>query len=146
VIEPLELFSEAWAREWCRILNDSDAYRQAGAAWTGAIALVLDADPARGVTAPRAVHLDLAGGSCQEARATSGAVPAATPTVIGASPEIWRRVLAGDIDPLFAIMGGRLQLRSGSLAGLMPHARGAKELVACAREVPTRFPEGWETP
>jgi hypothetical protein len=55
-------------------------------------------------------------------------------------------VLAGDIDPLFAIMGGRLQLRSGSLAGLMPHARGAKELVACAREVPTRFPEGWETP
>jgi hypothetical protein len=55
-------------------------------------------------------------------------------------------VLAGDIDPLFAIMGGRLQLRSGSHAGLMPHARGANALVACAREVPTRFPEGWETP
>jgi hypothetical protein len=28
----------------------------------------------------------------------------------------------------------------------MPHARGAKELVACAREVPTRFPDGWDRP
>ena len=138
-----DLFSDAWAREWCRILDESDAYREAGAGWTGPIALVLDADPERGVAEPRAVRVELADGGCRGGGAVDAADAGAAPTVIGGSAETWRRVLTGELDPLFALMGGKLQVRSGSLSTLMPHARGAKELVNTARRVPTAFPDGW---
>ena len=141
--DPHDLFSEGWARAWCRVLNESEAYRRAGAKWKGPIALVLDPDPARGVDEERAVRVDLDSGQCEQARAVTDGQLEATPTVIGGRPAAWSRVLAGDLDPLFALMSGKLQLRSGSLAELMPHAQGAKELVRSARQVPTRFPDGW---
>lgn len=136
-----ELFSDEWARAWCRVLNESEAYREAGAAWKGAIALVLDPDPDLGVPMARTVTVDLEAGRCHGAATDTG--PDAPRAVIGGTPATWRRVLAGEVDPLLAVMSGKLQLRTGSLAELMPHARGAKELVASARLVPTRFPEGW---
>ncbi len=141
-----DLFSEDWVRAWCRALNESEAYREAGAKWKGPIALVLDPDPARGVDEERAVRLDLDSGRCEEARAVTDGQLEATPTVIGGRPATWSRVLKGDLDPLSALMSGKLQLRSGSLAELMPHAQGAKELVSTARRVPTRFPGGPAAP
>jgi len=126
------------------MLNESEGYREAGAGWVGPIVLTLDEDPARGVPEGRSVRLDLAGGSCRGAQATSNGDAVGEATVIAGSPVTWSRVLRGDVDPLFALMSGKLQLRSGSLAALMPHARSAKELVATARTVPTRFPDGWD--
>ncbi len=127
------------------MLNGSATYREAGASWVGPIALVLDPDPENGVPEGRSVRLDLAGGSCRGAVAATDGAPLGDATVIAGAPTVWSRVLRGDLDPLFAIMSGRLQLRSGSLAELMPHARSAKELVNTARSVPTRFPDGWES-
>jgi len=138
-----ELFSDEWARAWCRVLNESEAYREAGAAWKGTIALVLDPDPDLGVPMARTVRVDLAGGRCHGAATGATDEPDSPRAVIGGAPAIWRRVLAGEVDPLLAVMSGKLQLRAGSLAELMPHARGAEELVASARLVPTQFPEGW---
>jgi len=112
----------------------------------GPIALVLDPDPGRGIPEPRAVRVDLSKGACRGAVTLVDGAVDGTPTVIGGPPATWRRVLAGELDPLFALVGGKLQLRAGSLAALMPHARGAKELVASARQVPTHFPDGWEEP
>lgn len=135
-----ELFSDEWARAWCRVLNESEAYREAGATWKGTIALVLDPDPDLGVPAARTVRVALEAGRCLGAATGDGDQPRAT---IGGAPSTWRRVLAGEVDPLLAVMSGKLQLRDGSLAELMPHARAAKELVASARQVPTLFPDGW---
>ena len=138
-----ELFSDEWARAWCRILNESEAYREAGAAWKGTIALELDPDPELGVPVARTVRVDLALGRCHGA--ATGARDGTDPpkATIGGAPVTWRRILAGEVDPVLAMMSGKLELRSGSLAELMPHARGAKELVTSARQVPTLFPEGW---
>jgi hypothetical protein len=40
-------------------------------------------------------------------------------------------------------MRGRLTLKKGSLASLLPYTSAAKELVVSAREVETIFPEEW---
>ncbi len=55
----------------------------------------------------------------------------------------WKRILAGEVEPLTALMTGKLRLTQGSLAKLLPYVQAAKELVAAARRIPSTFPPGW---
>ena len=57
-------------------------------------------------------------------------------------PETWKRVLAGDLEPIFGIMSGKLELARGSLAKLVPQIAAARELVAAAARIDTVFPAG----
>lgn len=144
--EPPVLFQADWAEAWCAAIEASDAYRRDGAAWSSPLAVVITADPDAGMPQERAVWLDLDGGRCRQARSVDG--PTSTeladiPVVIEGPPAVWARLLAGRLEPMLALTLGKLGLRRGSLATLLPHARGARELLATARTVPTRFPAGW---
>lgn len=127
-----EVFSDAWAEAWRDALNASAAYRDAAARWEGAIVLRLEPGAA--------AWADLHHGECRAARAATPADLAASPFVIRAESATWQRLLAGEIDPIFALMGGKLKLERGSVAALLPFARAAKEMVAAASRVETHFP------
>lgn len=137
------LFDPEWADAWCAAIEASEAYRRDGAGWSSPLAVAITADAAAGIPEERAVWLDLAGGRCRGAKPADGAQLADTPVVIEGPPAVWARLLAGKLEPMLALTLGKLKLRRGSLATLLPHARGARELLATARAVPTRFPAGW---
>ena len=138
-----EIFTEAWAIHWCRELTSSVAYHQAAARWEGALVLVLEADEALGIDQERVVFLDVHHGTCRGARSATPEDRQTAPFVLQGNAAAWRRILAGEIEPLTAVMTGKLRLAQGSLAKLLPYVQAAKELVAAARRIPATYPPGW---
>jgi putative sterol carrier protein len=136
-----EIFTEAWAQAWCRELNASAAYRAAAATWDSAVALVMLADPALGIAAPRAVHLDLYRGTCRSARPVRADDLADVRFVFEGAAATWRDLLSGRLSPLMALMGGKLRIARGDLTALLPYSGAARELIATAAAVHRQFPD-----
>lgn len=130
-----ELFTDEWARAWGDALNASESYRNAGKHWKGAIVMEALADPARGLPQTASVHLDLMNGACRSARLATADDIATADYLISGTLATWLTVLDGVIAPTMAILRGRLKLRRGSLAGLLPHVNAAAELVRVAQTV-----------
>ncbi len=137
---PTDVFTDPWADAWCREVNASEPYRQAAEAWEGALVLVMAADPGDGLAEVRAVFADLRRGGCLGARSATAADLASAPFVLSAPPAIWRGLLRGEIQPLSAVLSGRLKLERGSLTRLLPYASAATELVRAAARIDARFP------
>ena len=138
-----EIFTEEWAQLWHDKINENENYRVAAAKWEGAIGLIMSDDEAMGIPEQRAVIADLWHGDSRGAKAGSPEDIEDVPYVIKATPEVWKKVLAGKTDPIVGLMGGKLKLAKGSLISLLPYAKAAKELVASASRVETTFPEEW---
>ncbi len=131
---PDEIFTDAWAAAWGAELNRSEAYRAAAADWSDAMVFVQRGDPAGGGE-ERAVLLDLDAGRCRDARAASAEERAAAAFVLAASAADWRVILAGRLEPIAALVIGRLELERGALAALVGRTAAARELVAAAARV-----------
>ena len=129
--------------EWAAALRDAieadTVYRELAAKWTWPVALVLDAAPELGYTEPVAVELSLDRGRCHDAVIRHPDAVTA-PFVLRAPYATWKLVMRGELDPLAGVTRGKIGVK-GSLATLMMHARSASALCACARAVPTRFPD-----
>lgn len=129
-----EVFTNAWAEAWADQLRASEAYRTAARNWQGSICLEAVGD------APSAVFVDLQNGDCHAARAASTEDLESADYVLSTGLDTWRSVLDGELDPLFGLMTGKLRLRRGHIAGLMPYVQASKEMVAAAGRVDTIFP------
>lgn len=125
-----ELFSQSWAEGLGAELLSSAAYRQAAAGWEGSLALVSLQDGGE-----RAVFLDLWHGDCRSARLAVSDDLDVADYVLAADLPVWQKVLRGELEPIFALMAGKLKLRRGSLARLTPHVLAARELVRAAARV-----------
>ncbi|MGD0485175.1 MAG: Fis family transcriptional regulator [Gemmatimonadales bacterium] len=136
-----ELFTDAWAAGWAKEINTSDAFRVAGLRWESGFVLVMDSDPAIGLTEQRAVFVQLNGGECRAGRAATTEDLETAPYVLRASPAVWRQVLGGDLEPVGAVMTGLMDLSRGNLIGLAPWVGAAKELLSAACRVECTFPE-----
>lgn len=141
-----EIFTGEWARDWCREINDSEAYREAAESWEGGVVLCVQADPSYGLDEPRAVYVDLWHGECREARAATEEDREEAPYVIAADPYSWKKVLNGEMDPISGLMRGKMKLERGSVVELARYVTAAKELVRAATRVEAAYPEGWEEP
>lgn len=139
-----EIFTEKWAKAWGKNISENAAYKKAAANWEGAVALVMSPDGSRGIPTERAVIADLWHGDCRGAKTATASDLESAPYVIKASPETWKSVLAGEIDPIFGLLRGKLRLAKGSVFALVPYAVAAKEMVGSASRVDTSFPKGWD--
>lgn len=124
------LFSEAWARACQDEINSSTAYREAAATWEDAVAFAMDRPGGE-----RAVFVDLWHGECREARSARDGDLDRAPYVIRGDEQTWHDVLEGRLEPLQALVTGRLKLEKGNIGALAFHIRSARELVACASRV-----------
>jgi putative sterol carrier protein len=137
----MEVFTEEWCTASCAALNARESYRQAAAGWTeGAVVLVMTADPAQGIDRERAVWIDMHQGACRGSRVASDADRASASYVLQADPAAWKRLLAGEMEPVSAMMTGKLRLTRGNLFALAKHAAAAREMVAAAGTVAGTFP------
>ena len=139
-----EIFTEDWAQLWGDEINSNGDYKHAAAKWEGAIAMIMTVDGDMGIPEERVVVADLWHGDCRSAAAITSADLDDIPYIIKANPPAWKKVLAGKLDPIVGLMGGKLKLAKGGLFALLPYAKAAKELVKSAIDVDTSFPEGWD--
>jgi putative sterol carrier protein len=136
----MEVFTDEWCAECCARLNARDSYRQAAATWEGTVVLVMTADAAHGIPLERAVWIDAHHGECRGSRAATDADRAGAAYVLQADPAGWKRLLAGEADPVSSMMTGKLKLTKGSLFALAKYAQAAREMVLAAGEVGGTFP------
>jgi putative sterol carrier protein len=136
----MEVFTEEWARACCDALNRSESYRASAATWEGEIILSMSADPAQGVDAERAIYIDTHRGECRRAHVAGPEELARAAFTFGADPATWRRLLAREMEPVAAVMQGKLRLLRGNLFALAKYAQAAKDMVAAAGSVGGTWP------
>ena len=128
-------FSAEWARALQLQLESSEEFRRAAAGWEGRLVLETVPDPIRSDGVPRAVALYLDDGACREARAAAAADRDSAAFVIAGKAEVWAQLVGGKRSPLTALLRGQLKLVKGSVAGLMPFASAAEQLVRAAGRI-----------
>lgn len=136
----MEVFTEEWAQACCDALNRSESYRASAATWEGEIILSMAADPAQGVDADRAVYIDTHRGECRRAHVAGDEEMEKAAFTFRADPATWKRLLAREMEPVAAVMQGKLRLVRGNLFALARYAQAAKDMVAAAGEVGGTFP------
>lgn len=132
-------FTQPWAEALRDAINVNVAYHAVAGDWTWPVALILNAARDLGYADDVAVEFDLNCGTCTAVRVLSPTEVTA-PFVLRASYPVWKRIVRGKTDPMMAVALRQVTLQ-GSLTTLMLHAGAAKALVACARNVPTHFPD-----
>jgi ribonucleoside-diphosphate reductase beta chain len=134
-------FSDPWARALKRELDRSEEFRRAAGGWQGRLVLERAAKPAAAVGPPAAVALYLDDGVCREAGPATPEDRERATFVIAGRAEVWDRMLEGNSSPLTALLRGQLRLVKGSVAGLMPFAAAAEQLVRAAGRISAAAPE-----
>jgi putative sterol carrier protein len=137
---PNEVFTDQWSSACRQRLNARGRFAEVAGSWKSPVALLMRADPRLGVLRDRMVYLELRDGECQLARVAGEGDRERAEFILAADAAQWKRLLDGDLDPIPAVMTGKLKLERGSLARLLPHAPAAKELIAAAREAGGHFP------
>jgi putative sterol carrier protein len=126
--------SAEWAQAFREQINASAAYRESAADWHGgAICFVIRAGGEKTY-----LWLDLHCGECRAAELVAPQRGEQASFLISAEYEGWKRILRGELDPVRAIWTGTVTVR-GDLSFLLRYMRAARELLACAVRVPTRF-------
>lgn len=132
--------SDPWFRELVERINGSEDYRAAAAAWEGDIAFGIEAEPDKNVPADVWGYLDLWHGECRGGGIIDEARGGSARYVIRAPYSRWKDVLKGDLDPIRAMMQGRLKVQ-GDLATIVRYVNAASALVHLAGTVETEFPD-----
>ena len=59
--------------------------------------------------------------------------------VFEADEDVWKSLLRNQVNPIMALMTGRLELIRGDLGRLLPYADAAKELLHLVTQIDTEF-------
>ncbi len=138
------IVTDSWARQWAKKLSNNEAYRIAASNWEGDIVLIMTKDSKLGIIEDLKVYLDLWHGKCLCGRVAIEKDEKDSKYVIVAPSREWKNIFEGSLDPIMALMRGKLILKKGSLSSLLPYVSAAKELVMSAIELDTDLPEEWE--
>src|SRR5438094_5564952 len=108
--------SPEWASAYKDAINSNPTYKTAGKDWThGVVAMVVKADPALGIPEDTGMWLDVHQGECRECRIVSASEALAAPFVIVADYARWKSVIKKELDPIKAMMQGKLKLTKGHM-------------------------------
>lgn len=130
--------SEDWLQEYVSRINSSEAYREAAKGWEGDITFVFEAEPDKGIPQDIFAWLDLWHGECRQARIVSAEEGEKAAFVIRAPYSRWKQVIKKELDPIKAMMTGKMRLK-GHLPTIVRYVKAANELVNLAGSVPTEF-------
>lgn len=136
----VEFGTPEWLEAYRTSINESPTYRQAAATWEGEVAFAFEAEPARGWPETKYSVMDLWHGECRWAGEVDAARAQQSPFLVRGPYTRWKQLAQGELDPIKAMMQGKLRLR-GSLPAIVRHVKAAHELVALASQIPTEFPD-----
>jgi putative sterol carrier protein len=131
--------SEAWLTECVDKLNTSKEYEEAAATWEGDLCFVIEAQPDIGIATDLWAWVDLWHGKCRDFK--YGLTPEegekARFTIRASFPR-WKQVVKQELDPVKAMMSGKLRLK-GDIFTMIRHIKAAKAFVHVTGTVQTEF-------
>ena len=130
--------SDEWWAALVDAINASPAYAEAAADWEGAVSLVIEAEPDKGVPDTLWGHLDLWHGTCRSGAFVRPEEGETAPYVVRAPYSRWKAVIRRELDPIKGMMQGKLKV-TGDLATLVRQVKAAAELVNVVGTVATEF-------
>jgi putative sterol carrier protein len=132
--------SQGWFEAFRDQINASEDYRVSALDWEGDIAFRIVAEPDRNVPADMWGYLDLWHGACRDARVIDAGDADEAAYTLTAPYSRWKDVVHGDLDPIKAMMQGKLRVR-GDLPKIVRYVKAANELVRLTGLVETAFPD-----
>lgn len=130
--------SDEWLAAFVVAIGESPSYAEAAAEWEGAVSLVIEAEPDKGIPETLWWCLDLWHGACRSGMSVPEAEGSQAPFVVRAPYSRWKSVIRGQLDPIKGMMQGKLKV-TGDLPRLIREVNAAAELVVLAGSVPTTF-------
>ena len=128
--------SEAWLKALMVQLNQSQKYRDAAKGWEGDMWVVLD--PEGALKDPVAMYLDLWHGECRSVHAQAPGEELKAAFVLRAPYSRFVDIIQGKLDPITAMMGGRLSVK-GNMAMMMRNIPGVLQFVRECHALDTDF-------
>ena len=131
--------SDDWFQRFVDAINASESYAASSADWEGDVVIAIGAEPDKGV--PEDVYglLDLWHGGCRGGGVVDRSRADAAEFLVSAPFSRWREVIEGSLEPVKALMQGKLKVR-GDLQKILRYVKATQELARLTRAVDTTFP------
>jgi putative sterol carrier protein len=135
-----EFPSGEWFRAFVDVINGSGEYAEHAATWEGDVVIWIEAEPDKGV--PADVHglLDLWHGGCRDGGVVNRARAERAEFVVRAPYSRWKDVVQGHLEPVKALMQGKLRV-GGDLPKILRYVKATQELAHLTSLVDTTFPD-----
>ncbi len=133
--------SKEWAEAFCQALNESHEYRTSASRWEGDIIfLAVGVPPEVGQGDKAAMKFLLKHGQCHGVEVYTGdtVAQADAPYILEADYKTWLDVIAGKIQPIPAMVLGKIKVKKGSFATLAQYAPAALAMIKAAQKVGTQ--------
>ncbi len=146
--------SKEWVVAFKEKINSNPNYKESGANWEhGTIALIAQLDEnilekinkdsvlnteMEGLGSSVGIWLDLYHGECKEAKIVTAEEAQKAKFVITGDYSRWKSVLRKEIEPVKAMMQGKLKLK-GDLPTIVRFVKAAQDLVDSATMIDTKF-------
>lgn len=132
--------SPEWVQAYKDAINANPNYKTAAKDWThGVVAMVVKAEPSLGIPEDLGMWLDVDQGQCRDAKLMPASEAQAAAFVIEASYAMWKQVIRAELDPIKAMMQGKLKVTKGLMPTLVKYVHSNRALVDSASKVATKF-------
>lgn len=135
-----EFPSEEWFQDYIRAIDTSQEYAEYAATWEGDVIIQVEAEPDKGLPDDVRGLLDLWHGGCRGGGIVDEERAAAAEFVVRAPYSRWKDVINGDLEPVKALVQGKLRVH-GDLPKILRYVKGTQELAYIAGQVDTTFPD-----
>jgi putative sterol carrier protein len=132
--------TEEWLRAYKDAIDTSPELAEAAKDWERDIAIVVEAEPDKGMPVDLWTLFVIDHGRCKEAKLVTPDEGEKATFVISAPYSMWKDVVQGRVDPIKGMLQGKLKV-SGDLPTLAREVKAAESLVKLARSVTTEFPD-----
>jgi putative sterol carrier protein len=129
-----------WVEAYKDAINADPEIAEASKDWERDIAIVVEAEPDKGIPVDLWGLFDINHGKCREAKIVSPEEGDRATYVIRAPYSRWKEVIQGKLDPIKGMLQGKLKV-TGDLPTLAREVKAADALVKIARAVTTEFPD-----
>ncbi len=130
--------SKEWAEAFCKALNESSEYRSAAAKWEGDIIfLATNLPPVLVIGDKSAMKFCLKHGHCNCVEFYQGdsAAQADAPYILEADYKTWLDVIAGKLQPIPAMVLGKIKVKKGSFSVLAQYVTASLAMIKAAQKV-----------
>ncbi len=132
-----EFATDEWVKALKDELNNSAGYKKAAEKWEGDFYFVVEKSP--GIPEDVYLYMDLWHGEARDAYLVADPSAKKTAFELRADLDVWKGVLAKQLDPIRGIMTKKLKLK-GNMMKVIKTPKAATELVAAASRIDTTFP------
>ncbi|AOL17721.1 Fis family transcriptional regulator [Sulfolobus sp. A20] len=138
--------SKEWAEEWCKRLNESKEYNDAGKGWVAPLLFVVTDVPGQVIQSlglnnvnALAMKLYLNNGQCQGVDFFTDVSKADAPYILEGSYETWKNIISGKLEVVSALLSGNIRLKKGSLFDLARYTSASVIMARISNQINTKF-------